>query len=608
MRVLASGLKKFTSNYIHTKGAETLSKSPNMSEEDADIQVIKCKSHQAEEVFIENINEITPEDVMMTPEIIKDEKSTQTEFELKKQFRHFIEMMEIDREKLKITADQLKNYTEKFQDTAKSTIFAKIILDLVQKTSKLIQREADMIEINQDFLRKQPPVICENQLNYKTDEIPKVFINELDITGVSMQDKILLLDLLKKSKKIKDFLESQFSSQPKSDFSPETLKLKAKKLRFLLDKILNEPQSDNPLLTHNYAQIEAWDETLNFRGTLGDEEDKKSFHSDEDRFYLNTQQIKRKLTLISSRMTEKRLPSRKTHPSDKILVAFIQKLKKKTSNKASISIKMIMKLISSLYNERVLLMNEYPSIKKIPLSEMLYDEMLQKYGLKKVAQQKYKETINSASLYSESSIRIKNFLRFLGLNGHYKNDDLDFYLKTVDDINTGNSTQILVDDVALEVCVAYSRVILILKQIFEDKLPKQEWEILKSSIDLLKKPSESTKKSIFIGDLDVVNIDSVLEIMLSYYGRLKLQFFEFLMGINDSLSSDCSILFNSFIEIFEKLPVRLSEEETQNLFNLYSDLDYENPTNRHIHIDYILSIGVELSLVPFATLPQPTYI
>ena len=87
--------------------------------------------------------------------------------------------------------------------------------------------------------------------------------------------------------------------------------------------------------------------------------------------------------------------------------------------KANISIKSLMKVINSIYQEKILLCKDNQNNKKSEVSMVLYDYMTNKYGLKAVAEGKFRQIIMATCVYKEKYLRVKNFAKFLYIEGNY---------------------------------------------------------------------------------------------------------------------------------------------------------------------------------------------
>lgn len=121
----------------------------------------------------------------------------------------------------------------------------------------------------------------------------------------------------------------------------------------------------------------------------------------------------RKSTRISEFNFRTREPViRKSKPAKKIMNAFLTKKRSAIYNYASIGKNMLYRIISSIYQTAVsrVASGEYFE----SLIDVLYDDILNKYGFKNVADRKYKEFIASAIFHSDH-LRVKILLKLIGV-------------------------------------------------------------------------------------------------------------------------------------------------------------------------------------------------
>ncbi|CAG9330209.1 unnamed protein product [Blepharisma stoltei] len=579
MSTLIKGFRKFITNYISNmeKNKKELLTLPPLSEneEEHEVTLVICKSATSQESNDENF-EKNMENNEEKVKIEMVEIETQTEFDRKKEIKTYIDVIEIDREKLNFTGQQLAKYEKKIESLSLSKIFVKIIGDLIKAASDVVGRQSKMMKQTQEFFKKLPnemeekenrneeikideekyqenkdgfiKAVSEHQKSSDKAENREEYKNNLSQTlenstnSLNLTQKVNFVDdsnfsnLLGKIKKLKTLINSYFSnpSNLNGDISEEILKKEANKLRISIDNLFDKDINKSHYPVSLCTQTDFYEDNSQFKEEnkstiiIPEEEEKNSAYNIEDRIKLSSRQWHKKIATKPRQFANKKQISKKHHPSSKILLLAVQKAERKPNLKPTLSKKTLMKLIYSMYTARTLLIDEYPSIKKVDLCEMIYDELLQKYGLKSVAEDKFKEVILSAICYSESSNRVRNFLKFVGVYGDYKIDDLDFYLKTVEFINTTNiGTFVPTDDGASDLYIPYSKAIASTKSLFEEKLSKEEWENLKNEIDTIKEPSDSLKKGALNGDSDKICIDSLLEVLIGHYQNLKNKSHEF---------------------------------------------------------------------------------
>ena len=82
----------------------------------------------------------------------------------------------------------------------------------------------------------------------------------------------------------------------------------------------------------------------------------------------------------------------------------------------------VLKFIAQMYLEIIKLTTKSPN----PLYVSVYDYFTNKYGLKKVAETKYIQMLESTRFYS-SVLRINRFSKIMGLGHTYETNIVDFY-------------------------------------------------------------------------------------------------------------------------------------------------------------------------------------
>lgn len=92
--------------------------------------------------------------------------------------------------------------------------------------------------------------------------------------------------------------------------------------------------------------------------------------------------------------------------------------------KAFVTKAALLKLISLIYSEKIKnLQNRYN-----PLLVISYDFTLNRFGIKKIADTKYMQFLETCCFYSDI-FRVQMFSRFLKLFEKFENEEFDFYIK-----------------------------------------------------------------------------------------------------------------------------------------------------------------------------------
>ena len=146
--------------------------------------------------------------------------------------------------------------------------------------------------------------------------------------------------------------------------------------------------------------------------------------------------------------------------------------------------KMVLKMITSLYSERLALSRALESNRSIEFASFIYDFNMKKYGLKKVSEQKFTQLVASCIKHNEC-LRINIFGRFLGLYQPLDNDSLNLYLDCLDYLDKKNNVGMPIpsNDYDEKVFIPIQRALDCAKYIFESKLSVDEYFAFKFQIE-----------------------------------------------------------------------------------------------------------------------------
>ncbi|OMJ85559.1 hypothetical protein SteCoe_13101 [Stentor coeruleus] len=213
-----------------------------------------------------------------------------------------------------------------------------------------------------------------------------------------------------------------------------------------------------------------------------------------------------------------------THPGQKLLQQTINEIQASQNVRVEVNLKSLMKIINLVYTEKSSQSRENPNYAKYETCMILYDMLTNRYGLKIVAENKFKQIIHSSFYYKDSLLRIRNFAKFLGLEGDYQVEDWNFYL-TCSDVIEGEKygKNIFNEDTAVDHFSVLQRVIQCVHTIFDGKLPDGDVENIISKVVDMKNDDNTGmgKKSIGKNVIECVNTDKFMIIMLGFYRKIK---------------------------------------------------------------------------------------
>lgn len=213
-----------------------------------------------------------------------------------------------------------------------------------------------------------------------------------------------------------------------------------------------------------------------------------------------------------------------SHPGQKLLQMIILEIRAMDKVRSEMSIKSLMKAINSVYLEKTTLSKENINYIKYETCMILYDMLMNRYGLKIVAENKFKQIVFSSYFYKDSYIRVKNFIRFLGLEDDYQVEDWNFYLNCIDAIEYCNiGKNIFNEDTAVDHYSMLPRVIQCVHTIFDGKLPENVIEKILEVVQNMKieETQNLSKRNMNKNIIESVNTDMFLIMMMGYYIEAK---------------------------------------------------------------------------------------
>lgn len=286
------------------------------------------------------------------------------------------------------------------------------------------------------------------------------------------------------------------------------------------------------------------------------------------------------------------------HPGQRLLSSLIDSLKAPNDIKSDISLKSLMKSINFIYQEKINLCKENSNYKKYEVSMILYEFLMNKYGLKHVAENKFRQIAVAAYLYREKYARVKNFYKFLVLDGNYQVNEWNFYLYCIEVIETCNiGKNIFNEDTAVDHFSPLVRAGQCIHTIFDSKLPENIVDQIFIAVQRLKveEVQSNLKKSLSHKVIEPVNTDRFLEIMIYHYISLKDVVNR---TVFPSYSKDEVFKEDEYLDLL-KISKKTDEETLKKYFETYSvtkKLD-EDRKERVISLRAVLSIIVDYSLI-----------
>ncbi|EAR84955.2 hypothetical protein TTHERM_00585130 (macronuclear) [Tetrahymena thermophila SB210] len=224
----------------------------------------------------------------------------------------------------------------------------------------------------------------------------------------------------------------------------------------------------------------------------------------------------------------------------------------------------LIKFISVVYQERIRIAQNYNNM----IYTIAYDYLLNKYGLKRVAEKKLSQYLETCYFYQDIP-RVKlfgNFMQLYSENECFDKDEFNFYisiLKLMDEkTNTGLG---LVQTFNERILCSFEKVIEYMQLNFSNDSQKKNDQILRQIQQI----------AINVGNQLFVDIDQTFKIIVSLYQNKKEEIennVKKLFYAADLDKNDC-IELNEFITIYRYLESEtFNSNEVQNLFINSADM------------------------------------
>ncbi|CAK88359.1 unnamed protein product (macronuclear) [Paramecium tetraurelia] len=367
---------------------------------------------------------------------------------------------------------------------------------------------------------------------------------------------------------------------------------------------MDELQKENERLQIQLAQLNSkiqQSQQSHSQSDLKQQDD--DVHQSQDSLVINSQ---KRVSVLIKQGTFKETKKQRKAPQlgQKVVISYdfqkdqskkiIEKLKNKQMQKFNnyMPVKLVLKYITTLYNEKLQSQKEYKQIKDQDMGSYIYNYYLQQFGFTKVTEQKYQVLLLSVKK-NIKVIRINMFARFMGLlelNVNYTVEEQQKYLEAWDFMNTQqNLGQSLKDNESeMKMYVPFVRALSYIGQlIFSPQ--NDELVQLKHEVELLKEndPKNINKQGIIDFDLMMIK---VLQVFRNTVEKTKLYVINAFAASdldgNGMCNLDEFLILNKYIEadkydedkwieVFEDNADIVTEEERALSFERFSILCME---------------------------------
>ena len=304
----------------------------------------------------------------------------------------------------------------------------------------------------------------------------------------------------------------------------------------------------------------------------------------------------RKLTTTTTQnvMLGRRLNvDKKNNPAPLIIAKLKQKKMSKFKN--FMPLKMVLRQINQIYDERIKWSKESVVVKEEELNNFVYNLYLNNFGFKKIAEQKFIILVLSIKKYLHI-VRINLFARFLGLldgAANYTVDELNKYIECMEFLSTNTlGTTIYNSDTDSKHYAPYSRFQEYLKVFCENKIGIEEYLEFKKEFEPLKEVDPKN-----MNRFGIVDIDIFMTKILAKYRLVCNRTKQFVINAFRAADLDGDRMCNlrEFILLYKYIePEKFDLEFVETLFDDYADLYVDG--ERNFSFDKFTVICVEYNL------------
>jgi hypothetical protein len=282
------------------------------------------------------------------------------------------------------------------------------------------------------------------------------------------------------------------------------------------------------------------------------------------------------------------------HPGPKLLSSILSSIR--PEGQLKLSLKSLMKIISSVYQEKIFLCKENPINFKSEASMILYDLLMKKYGLKNVAERHFLQVIKSTLAFRPTCFRVQVFSQFLTSESETSRlEDWNFWTFALETVESVAFSKVLLDDGAIEVFCSLPSALQTVSNIFSGKVPEKVLETLQSQVIKMKVANNlGYKRTSTFKIVENVNLDEFLTACLEMYVRCRVKIKEKLWKFDDDEKTLSEEEFFDWVKQFA-----LGPEAEGKLFEKFSNLQKlaEDRLVKTVKVRSLVAIVFENSLI-----------
>ena len=290
---------------------------------------------------------------------------------------------------------------------------------------------------------------------------------------------------------------------------------------------------------------------------------------------------KKKVTVgLAPEFNKKKEKAKDTSNSAALAILSKIKDKKLAKFKNFMPMKMVLKQIHTLYNERINQAKENSGLKEEEFFVFIYKYFLNNFGFRKIAEQKFIILILSVKKYMHI-VRINLFARFMSLSqgsSNFNVDEFNRYLDGLDFItNSTMGIPVATSETDIKLYTPFLRALEFLRHFSENKIPTDEYVEFKRDFDSIK---ETDPKN--INRNGIVDFDLFMTKVLFKYRVICSRTKQFVVNAFKAADLDgnkyCSL--KEFIMIYRNIERdKFDAGFAENLFYEHADIKVEGEIN-----------------------------
>ncbi|CAK84613.1 unnamed protein product (macronuclear) [Paramecium tetraurelia] len=266
-------------------------------------------------------------------------------------------------------------------------------------------------------------------------------------------------------------------------------------------------------------------------------------------------------------------------------------------------LKNVLRTITQLYDEKVRSSKEYETQKDLEMQIFVFNNFLNRYGFKNVAEKKYLQFLLSVIHFS-SIFRVNVFARMIAIlqdeHLNFSIEESSFFLQGYDFMCSESTlgVNVVQSESEQKFHVPYLRALDYMKVYLENKMMEDELRDLKNDLENLKEPDPKN-----LNKQGLIDVDNFLIKVMNKYRIITIRTKEFVIHAFQAadLDGNKKINNNEFITLFRHIEhQKFNFKEAMNLF--YEQADIISVDERSLSFNRFTSVCVSQQIFTFQAL------